>query len=249
LSLKALLDHHVSLRDREDELSYDRPDPLLVASRYKDPYISLVCALFAYGKASLIVKLLDSFDFTLIDSDEQNIRESLKDHYYRFQNSDDIVEFFITLHRLKLDTDLEQLFAQEYRKKQSVLDGINSIIEKMYTLNSYRSRGYEFLIGRCATKLKGGSAMKRWHMFLRWMVRKDSIDLGLWSSSISKRDLLMPLDTHTFNISRNLGLLKRSSCDLQAVIELTEKLKEFDYQDPIKYDFALYRIGQEQIKI
>ncbi len=249
MSLKALLDHHVSLRDREDELSYDRPDPLLVASRYKDPYISLVCALFAYGKASLIVKLLDSFDFTLIDSDEQNIRESLKDHYYRFQNSDDIVEFFITLHRLKLDTDLEQLFAQEYRKKQSVLDGINSIIEKMYTLNSYRSRGYEFLIGRCATKLKGGSAMKRWHMFLRWMVRKDSIDLGLWSSSISKRDLLMPLDTHTFNISRNLGLLKRSSCDLQAVIELTEKLKEFDYQDPIKYDFALYRIGQEQIKI
>ncbi len=57
----------------------------------------------------------------------------------------------------------------------------------------------------------------------------------------------MPLDTHTFNVSRNLGLLKRKSYDLKAVFELTEKLKKFDPKDPVKYDFALYRIGQEKL--
>ncbi|MBD3825023.1 MAG: DUF2400 family protein, partial [Epsilonproteobacteria bacterium] len=81
---------------------------------------------------------------------------------------------------------------------------------------------------------------------LRWMVRSDSIDMGLWSN-IDRADLIMPLDTHTFNVAHRLGLLKRKSYDLQAAIELSEKLKEFDATDPLKYDFALYRLGQEAL--
>ena len=83
-------------------------------------------------------------------------------------------------------------------------------------------------------------------MFLRWMVRKDNIDMGLWSG-VDKRDLIMPLDTHTFNVSKRLGLLKRKTYDLASAIELTETLKGFDESDPLKYDFALYRLGQEKI--
>ncbi|WP_321778370.1 DUF2400 family protein [Sulfurimonas sp.] len=83
-------------------------------------------------------------------------------------------------------------------------------------------------------------------MFLRWMVRKDNIDMGLWKN-INKADLIMPLDTHTFNVSLKLGLLKRKTYDLQSAIELTQTLKIFDKDDPLKYDFALYRIGQEKI--
>ena len=85
-------------------------------------------------------------------------------------------------------------------------------------------------------------------MFLRWMVRDEYPDLGLWTG-IDKKDLIIPLDTHTHKVSLNLGLLKRKTYDLQAAIELTEKLKEFDSKDPVKYDFALYRIGQMDIKI
>jgi uncharacterized protein (TIGR02757 family) len=70
--------------------------------------------------------------------------------------------------------------------------------------------------------------------------------MGLWSG-VDKSDLIIPLDTHTFNVSKKLGLLSRKSYDLQAAIELTEMLKEFDRSDPLKYDFALYRIGQEKI--
>ena len=83
-------------------------------------------------------------------------------------------------------------------------------------------------------------------MFLRWMVRKDELDLGFWKG-IDKKDLILPLDTHTFKVSQKLGLLKRKTYDLKSAIEISKKLKEFDKNDPIKYDFALYRIGQEKI--
>jgi uncharacterized protein (TIGR02757 family) len=83
-------------------------------------------------------------------------------------------------------------------------------------------------------------------MYLRWMIRHDNIDMGLWSA-VACSDLVMPLDTHTFKVSQKLGLLKRKSYDLAAAIELTQKLKKFDKNDPLKYDFALYRIGQEKL--
>lgn len=83
-------------------------------------------------------------------------------------------------------------------------------------------------------------------MFLRWMVRKDCLDMGLWQS-FDKKDLLIPLDTHTFKTARRLGLLKRKTYDLKAVLQLTDRLKSFCKEDPIKYDFALYRLGQEKI--
>ncbi|MGB5791469.1 DUF2400 family protein, partial [Poseidonibacter sp.] len=72
------------------------------------------------------------------------------------------------------------------------------------------------------------------------------LDMGLWSG-IDKKDLLLPLDTHTFKVSQKLGLLTRKTYDLKSAILITEKLREFDDADPIKYDFALYRIGQEKI--
>jgi uncharacterized protein (TIGR02757 family) len=80
------------------------------------------------------------------------------------------------------------------------------------------------------------------------MVRDDNIDMGLWSE-IDRSDLIIPLDTHTFNVSKKLGLLQRKTYDLEAAIELTDNLKKFDKSDPLKYDFALYRIGQEKIEI
>ena len=92
----------------------------------------------------------------------------------------------------------------------------------------------------------GNSPYKRYNMFLRWMVRCDNLDLGLWQN-VDKKDLLLPLDTHTFKVSQRLGLLSRKTYDLKSAILITEKLKEFDPLDPIKYDFALYRLGQERI--
>ncbi len=221
-------------------------DPILVAHRYKDPTISLVCALFAYGNVKQIVKFLDSLDFALLKKSDAEIEKSLQNHYYRFQKSKDVIALFIALKRLKKKDTLEDIFKDAYNKNKNVIEGIHALIQKIYSLYPHTSQGYNFLIGKISIKTKGSGALKRWMMFLRWMVRKDNIDMGLWKG-IDKADLIMPLDTHTFNVSLKLGLLKRRTYDLQSAIELTKTLKKFDKKDPLKYDFALYRIGQEKI--
>jgi uncharacterized protein (TIGR02757 family) len=246
VDIKKRLDAEVQKRNKVDEVSLDKLDPILVAKRYEDPTISLVCALFAYGNVKQIVKFLDSLDFALLQKSDKEIKESLKNYYYRFQKSQDIIALFIALKRLNEKTTLEDVFKSGYLKNHNVIDGINELIKTIQELYPHATQGYNFLIGKITTKTKGAGALKRWMMFLRWMVRKDSIDMGLWSG-IDKKDLIMPLDTHTFNVGLRLGLLKRKTYDLQAAIELTESLREFDKNDPLKYDFALYRLGQENI--
>lgn len=239
--LKKRLDIEVAKRNDFDAISVDNPDPLMVARIDPNEYKALVCALFSYGNAKLIVKFLSSLDFLLIDADEKTIRDSV-DSYYRFQNANDVKELFITLSRLKKQVSLEQIFLKAYIKDHDVLEGIFAIINVMEKVNPYESRGYRFLIGKAGQN----SPYKRWLMYLRWMVRSDNLDLGLWKE-VSPKDLLLPLDTHTFKVSQKLGLLKRKSYDLKAVKEVSKALKKFDPMDPIKYDFALYRLGQEKM--
>lgn len=244
--IKQMLDNEVKNRNKNSELSYDRPDPLLIATRYKDETIALICALFAYGNAKLIVKFLDSLDFSLLKSTDEVIKKSLSSHYYRFQNSDDVVAIFIALQRLKEIDSIENIFYEGYKRENNLLDGLWNFITILKEVYPYESRGYKFLIGSVPKKPNSAGTYKRYLMYLRWMVRCDELDLGLWSK-IDKKDLLMPLDTHTFKVSQKLGLLKRKTYDIRATLELTERLKTFDALDPIKYDFALYRLGQEKV--
>jgi len=251
-NIKQLLDSEVKKRDVIGELNENKPDPLLIASQYKDEYISLICALFAYGNAKHIVKFLQSLDFSLLEYNENIIKKELK-NLYRFQSNLDVINFFISIRRLKQQNSLENIFLTAYKKNNSILEGIDFIIKNILEINSYYSDGYKFLIG---TRLKrdknndikhiGNSPYKRYNMFLRWMVRLDNLDMGLWKG-IDKKDLILPLDTHTFKISQKLGLLTRKTYDLKSALLITEQLKKFDPYDPIKYDFALYRIGQEKL--
>jgi len=244
IDIKSRLDIEVEARDSVHELSYDRPDPLLIASRHRDEYISLICALFAYGNAKQIVKFLDSLDFRLLLCSDDEIIEALGNHYYRFQKSEDVSALFIALKRLKEIDSIEDIFYHGYKQNGDILDGLWRFITTLQEVYPHTSRGYSFLIGSLPKKPNTAGTYKRYMMFLRWMVRQDSIDMGLWSK-IPTSALLMPLDTHTFQVSQKLGLLQRKSYDMRASIELTQTLKSFDEHDPIKYDFALYRIGQE----
>lgn len=240
--LKAELDALVSEKNTEKGLK-EFADPLQVAKRFNDPYIALMCALFSYGSAKNIMKFLESLDFTLIDKEEKELIEGVKNLKYRFQTSEDIRQIFITFSRLKRKySNLEELFAKPYQKSGNITDGILNCIKEIYKTNDYKSKGYTHFFGT-AWQDEPKSPLKRYNMFLRWMVRKDALDLGLWKQ-ISSAHLLIPLDTHTQKIGLDLGLLKRKSYDFKAVLELTQKLKEFDPKDPIKYDFALYRLGQ-----
>ncbi|MDQ7046586.1 MAG: TIGR02757 family protein [Sulfurovum sp.] len=244
--VKILLDKEVQTRNNIAELSYDKPDPLLIASKHQDESIALICALFAYGNARLIVKFLDSLDFSLLESSDVKIKQALSTHYYRFQKSEDIVALFIALKRLREVESIENIFYEGYKKEENVLDGLWNFIETLKKVHPHKSRGYDFLVGSLPKKVSATGTYKRYMMYLRWMVRKDALDMGLWSK-IDKKDLLMPLDTHTFKVSERLGLLKRKTYDMKASIELTNTLSTFDTLDPIKYDFALYRLGQEKL--
>lgn len=243
-TVQAYLDREVEARNCSEELCAERPDPLMVARISRDEHHALTCALFAYGNAKAIVAFLSLLDHDLIDADEPTLRRRLEGKYYRFQSSEDIVQWFMTLKGLKDAGGAEKVFMDRY--DDGLVSGLNALITTLYDLNPYRSKGYEFLIGKPIDSVAKASAMKRWMMYLRWMVRNNELDMGLWSG-VSRSDLIMPLDTHTFNVSHRLGLLARKQCDMRAAIELTETLKTFDPNDPLKYDFALYRIGQEKI--
>jgi len=222
------------------EISQNKPDPILIAYKYKNEYAALIAALFAYGNVKAIMKLLNTIDYENLNSNGA---------YYRFQKQKDINEFLYTLKIMRDKYTLNELFLQGYSKTRNPIMGIKKIIETMYEINPYTSRGYRFLVGTIPTnKTKHASPYKRWNMFLRWVVRKNTPDLGLWEG-VDQSDLIIPLDTHTHKVSLRLGLLKRKSYDLQAAIELTQKLKEFDPYDPLKYDFALYRIGQMKLNL
>ncbi|MDL0115008.1 TIGR02757 family protein [Campylobacter felis] len=243
--LKAELDKCVEKTAKEfDSIR----DPLHIAKKFKDSYIALMCALFSYGNVENICNFLEKLDkenaFALIDKSEKDIKEAFKNltYKYRFQSQSDVEQIFITFAKLKKTYDLEKIFTEPYQKSGKVVDGILNFIKIAYEINPCKSKGYTHFFGK-VWKKEPTSPLKRYNMFLRWMVRKSEIDMGLWKQ-ISTADLLIPLDVHTKSVSLREGLLERKSYDFKAVLELTQKLKEFDPKDPIKYDFALYRLGQ-----
>lgn len=243
IKLKNKLDTLVKEKNTDKTL-FEYPDPLQVAKFYKDEFIALICALFAYGNAKNILNFLNKLDFSLLNLKEKQIQKELKGLKYRFQNTEDIVQIFITLSRLKNEISLDEFFTKAYKIRYNTTDSILAFIQKIRKINVYSSYGYDFFFGKAWQNVPT-SPLKRYNMYLRWMVRKDTLDLGLFTK-IHTKDLLIPLDTHTHKISLKLGLLKRKIYDYKSVLELTQNLKKLDANDPIKYDFALYRLGQSK---
>lgn len=240
--IKQLLDEAASVKNTLDNL-YSHPDPLQVVYdniNHKDiEFIALICALFAYGNAGAIVKFLKKLDFSLLDKSDNEIKEL--NNLYRFQNSQDVAQIFISLKRFKEKTSIKDFSHKIYKssKENKLLNVIYAFINEIYSLNNYRSSGYEFFF----SKVNKTSAYKRYCMYYRWMVRNDNLDLGLFDE-INPADLLMPLDTHTHKMGLKLGLITRKQADQKCMLELSRALREFCPNDPLKYDFALYRISQ-----
>ena len=154
MTLKERLDAEVFKRNKSNEVTLDKLDPILVAKRHNDPTIALLCALFAYGNVKQIVKFLDSLDFSLLNKSDEEINAALKKHYYRFQKSEDVIAVFIALKRLNAESSIEEVFLNGYESKCSVIDGINATIEKLHSLYPHSSRGYSFLVGKVTRKTK-----------------------------------------------------------------------------------------------
>ena len=217
-----------------------KSDPIRIPHKYKtvnDIEISgFISSLFAFGKREMFLKKLD-YLFSLCETPmgliEDYKKYNLDNFLYRFIKNKDLLELLRILNKLYYmdKSSLSELFCTK-NKFIAVTDYFYS------NCNCSNSLGFCFMFARPEKR----GAMKRLNMFLRWMVRSGPVDFGIWDF-IKKDELLIPLDTHVARLSREFGLLKRKQNDFKAVIELTDKLKEFDPNDPVKYDFALFGLG------
>ena len=147
---------------------------------------------------------------------------------------------------LRSEGSLEALFLKGYRAEEETLqEALKRFRERLLGFlpaapaNAKVERGVSYLLPDPAS----GSACKRLHLYLRWMVRPDDgLDLGLWKTP-KTHQLIIPLDTHIARIGRLLGLTDRKTPDLKMALEITRNLKRIDPDDPVRYDFAISRMG------
>ena len=242
--MKEFLDRLVKKYETKD---FIKDDPIRFPHRYiakNDVEISaLISALFAFGKREAFIQKLD-FLFDVMQNEPYNFicafdnkNEILKNFVYRFVKGFDLICFFESLNKLycRDNSSIGELFF-EGKQKKCMLEYASNYFYSC--LNCKPELGFCHLFARP----QNGGAMKRMNMFLRWMVRKGPVDLGVWDF-IKPGELLIPLDVHVGNVSRSLGLLERNANDYKSVLELTKKLREFDSSDPVKYDFALFGAG------
>jgi uncharacterized protein (TIGR02757 family) len=163
----------------------------------------------------------------------------LSDFKHRTFNSTDCYYFLHSLRNIYLHHGgLEKVFTDGFQKDNTIFSALVHFRMIFFELD------HEPRTEKHVSQVEKGSAAKRLNMFLRWMVRSDGkgIDFGLWKQ-IPSSALMLPLDVHTASVSRKLGLLTRTQNDWRAVEEITQKLREFDPLDPVKYDFALFGLG------
>lgn len=247
--LKAFLDECV---DRYNRPAFIKDDPVLIPHRFSKlqdiEIMGLWVAVLAWGqrqtiinKSSELIELMDGAPYDFIINHEETDRGRFLDFKHRtFQATDTLyfLEFFQWYYR-RYDS-LEDAFAR-HMPADAIDTGpaLAGFHELFFSLPHAPKRTRKHV----ATPLRKSSC-KRLNMFLRWMVRRDDrgVDFGLWRR-LSPAQLLMPLDVHVERVARRLGLLHRKQTDWRAVQELTEKLRQFDPQDPVKYDFALFGLG------
>lgn len=244
--LKTFLDEKVELFNNPN---FIETDPISVPHRYtikEDIEIAgFLASSIAWGNRKIITKnahkMMDllgnsPYDFVMNHSDNQ--LENLDGFVHRTFNATDFKHFILALkHIYTFKGGLENIFIK-YQTEDSLQDAIHQLNEIFFEI-PHQSRTKKHI----ADPYKG-SVAKRLNMWLRWMCRKDNkgVDFGIWKT-ISPSKLSCPLDVHSGNVARKLGLLNRTQNDIKALNELDKSLRLFDNSDPVKYDFALFGLG------
>ncbi len=246
--LRARLDDLVETFD----VSTIEPDPLQLVHRYRHPLdqevAALLAASFAYGRAETIVanigvllaRMTPSPHRYLEAFDAREARRRFSGFSHRFQKTPELVAFLASISGvIRKHGSLGALFRDVYRDDdRDIGPSLARFVEELTPDAAGSSAALRHLV----TSPAGGSACKRMNLFLRWMVRRTSPDLGLWTF-VDPAKLVMPLDTHVHRISRFLGLTDRRSADWRTARAITDRLAELDASDPVRYDFALCRLG------
>lgn len=245
--LKEFLDEKYEQYNR---LNFIESDPISIPhqfSKKEDIEIAgFLAATIAWGKRVTIIKnankLMELMEHTphefVLNASKTDLKR-FKTFVHRTFNGADCSFFMQSLqHIYKYHGGLEHLFTAT-TKENACIEAIMNFRNVFFSI-SHLSRTTKHI-----SNPSENSSAKRLCMYLRWMVRNDKkgVDFGIWKNSLSPADLMCPLDVHTGNVSRKLGLLNRTQNDWKAVTELSNNLRTLDTKDPIKYDFALFGLG------
>lgn len=257
MNLEQKLNYHYKAFNK----SQLEPDPLQFPHMFDDEkdieVMGFIASVFAYGSViqiintlHKIVKMMNSkpFDFVTQFSTDKTAAK-FRGLTHRFYTVTDIIGLF---HLVQIAYNeygsLNKLFLYGFNKSdESVKEGIINFSN--FFLNTYKNKysqitnGIKFMF----PLPEKGSACKRMNLFLRWMVRKDELDFGLWDE-IPWNKLLIPVDTHIARICKQLKLTKRKNVSWKMAEEITSNLKLYDPLDPVKYDFALCHIGMRKME-
>ena len=231
--------------------SFIETDPISIPhlfSRREDIEIAgFLVATISWGQRPVILKnglllmqLLDHAPYQFIIGFKDKDLLPFRTFTHRTFNGIDCISFLKALKHIYLTfPTLENAFVDDLNVANQGLDTKISNFHRHFFSIAHQSRTEKHLSDPFRN-----SACKRLNMFLRWMVRKDKngVDFGIWNT-IHPSELMLPLDVHTGRVARSLGLLKRQQDDWKAVLEVTAKLRQFDNQDPVKYDYALFGLG------
>lgn len=230
-------------------------DPVSIPHRFtlkQDIEISaFFAAILAWGQRKTIINncirlldLMDNAPFDFICNHHENDLKRFLEFKHRTFNTTDLLYFIHFLgHYYSRNTSLETAFIVGIKESSTTIEqGLINFYDQFFSLPEAPQRTRKHI----ATPAKK-STCKRLNMFLRWMVRNDEcgVDFGIWES-IKSYQLVCPCDVHVDRVARKLGLIQRKQTDWLAAVELTENLKKFDFEDPVRYDYALFGLGVEE---
>jgi uncharacterized protein (TIGR02757 family) len=244
------------LYDRYNHREFIKPDPLQFVYHYSNPQdmeiAGLLAACLAYGRVEQIEKSLNDLfgrmgtsPYAFVMNFDKAGRQKLNSFKHRFTTGQDISDLLSVLKKvLRQKGSIEKHFSSGYNQgDENILPALSRFCDSLYEMYSEQngrkvSRGMKYLL---ASPVRG-SACKRLNLFLRWMVRDDEVDTGLWKC-IDKAKLIVPVDVHMGRLCRILGFHDRKIISLSTAVKITDCFAQIEPADPVKYDFALSRIG------
>jgi uncharacterized protein (TIGR02757 family) len=246
LELKSFLDEKVALYNRPN---FIESDPVQIPHRYtlkEDIEIAgFLAATIAWGNRKMIIQnsnkmmdLLGNSPFDFILNHEKHHLEKLEKFVHRTFNGHDFIYFIKSLQNIYSNHGGMEAIFNKHQELDSLQNAISEFKKIFFELDhSVRTEKH-------VSDPNKNSSSKRINMWLRWNCRQDTngVDLGIWKN-ISPSKLSCPLDVHSGNVARKLGLLTRNQNDGKALAELDANLRILDPEDPVKYDFALFGLG------
>ena len=245
--LRDLLEH---LHDKYNRVEFIEPDPISIPHLFTDRHdrevAGFMAATIAWGNRKAIVKsarrMMQYMDYAPADfvrNASEHELEHLQSYVHRTFNGQDFTDFVLCMrHIIELYGGIGEFFEGRYEATHDMAKVLSEFRHEFFA-HPHNPHCEKHL-----SSIDKGAACKRLNMYLRWFVRHDDrgVDFGLWRK-IPMSALYLPLDVHTGNMGRALGLLQRKQSDWKATAEITAVLREFDAEDPVRYDYSLFGAG------